>query len=285
MHYRLTFLVLLAMVGAPRMTQAAESYDSCKGFITSLPVAINTPGTWCLRQDLATSLATGNAITVLANDVTLDCNGFKLDGIAAGAGTKTMGIRAANRLNVAVRHCNVQGFYFGVYLSGATGGHVVEDNSFHGNTYAGIAVEGDGSVVRRNSVLDTGGSTVWPHVNGIITKYSVDVIDNTVSGVFAAPGVNGDTTGIRTDANPNGSISGNRIRSVLKGGTGAARGIDNVTSGRVLLIDNDVVGNASAGSVGLRCALGGARAKDNVISGFGTAFVGCGAADGNDVSP
>jgi parallel beta-helix repeat protein len=234
---------------------------------------------------LATSLASGNAITVLANDVTLDCNGFKIDGTAAGAGTKTMAIRANSRFDVTVRHCNVQGFYFGVYLYGATGGHVVEDNSFQDNTYTGITVEGDGSVVRRNTVLDTGGSTVWPHAHGIITKYSVDVIDNTVSGVFAASGINGDTTGILTYSNPNGSISGNRVRGVLKGGTGTARGIDNVTSGRLLLTDNDVVGNASAGSVGLRCTVGGARAKGNVISGFGTAIGGCGAADGNDLSP
>ena len=85
MHYRLGFLALLAMAGAPHVAQAAESYDSCKGFITSLPVSISTPGTWCLKQDLATSLASGNAVTILANDVTLDCNGFKIDGTAAGA--------------------------------------------------------------------------------------------------------------------------------------------------------------------------------------------------------
>jgi hypothetical protein len=38
MHYRFGYLVLLAMVGAPHVAQAAESYDNCKGFITSLPV-------------------------------------------------------------------------------------------------------------------------------------------------------------------------------------------------------------------------------------------------------
>src|SRR5688572_33166642 len=113
MRYGTMILTLLAMsllASIPGKAAAAESYDSCKGVITALPATITTPGTWCLKQDLATLLASGNAITVKANDVTLDCNDFKLDGSGAGVSTKTIGIRAVDVSNVTVRHCNVRGF-------------------------------------------------------------------------------------------------------------------------------------------------------------------------------
>ena len=54
---------------------AAQSYDSCAGFIDSLPATITTQGTWCLRGDLATSVTSGNAITIATNNVTIDCMG------------------------------------------------------------------------------------------------------------------------------------------------------------------------------------------------------------------
>ena len=83
----LSFLVLLLFLCGPRAAHAAQSYDNCTGFITSVPAVISTQGTWCLKQDLATAIASGNAISVNANNVTLDCNDFKLGGLAAGAGT------------------------------------------------------------------------------------------------------------------------------------------------------------------------------------------------------
>ena len=75
---------LLAVYASPAL--AAESYDNCTGYIESLPASISTQGTWCLRKDLATGMASGNAIEVKANNVVIDCNDFKIGGLAAGAG-------------------------------------------------------------------------------------------------------------------------------------------------------------------------------------------------------
>lgn len=284
MHYK---SIILASLAASLLTitlgkaEAAESYDSCKNTITALPATISTTGTWCLKQDLSSAAASGTALMVNANDVILDCNGFKLDGSTAGTATKAIGIRST-KSGVTVRHCNVRGFNMGIYLSGTAGGHVVEDNHLDSNTYMGIGVEGDGSMIRRNAVLDTGGSTVSTRAFAIYARYSVDVLDNTVSGVFAN---SGDTAGIYTYSNPSSSIDGNRVRGVVKSSTGIARGIDNIYSTRITLNGNNVVGDGSASTVGMRCSSSQGRAKSNVIVGFAAAILGCGNAGGNDAGP
>src|SRR5690606_3094851 len=147
--------VLLAGLSAVPGKANAETYATCTGFIDSLPATISTQGVWCLRKNLSTAITEGSAIVIATNNVTIDCNGFKVGGLAGGEYTLAMGIRATDRQNVTVRHCNVRGFYCGVQLSGA--GHLVEDSRFDNSSYAGIYVRGDNNLVRRNRVYDTGG--------------------------------------------------------------------------------------------------------------------------------
>ncbi|WP_245156421.1 right-handed parallel beta-helix repeat-containing protein [Agrilutibacter solisilvae] len=221
---RLRALALLAPVLALAVTsaQAAESYDNCTGFIDSLPVSINTQGVWCLRQDLSTAVSSGAAILIATNNVTIDCNDFKIGGLGAGTATQTAGIRAVARQNAVVRRCNLRGFLRGVEFTGAGGGHVVHDNRFNGITGTGLHVEGEGSVVQRNLLTDTGGSTFdGSAATAIFTSANVDVIANTISGVLPAGGGsgNGIAYGIRTSANTGGTIAGNRIRGLVAAGS------------------------------------------------------------------
>lgn len=161
--------------------RAAETFDTCTGFIDSVPATITTQGTWCLRRDLATAITSGAAITVATNNVTIDCNNFKLGGLAAGAGTATAGIASSNRQNIGVRNCNVRGFFAGVELIGGAG-HLVEHSRFDNNTARGIFVDAPNSLVRDNRILDTGGSTTDITPTGI---YSAgDLIDNIVTNVY-----------------------------------------------------------------------------------------------------
>ena len=135
----ITSLLPLLLLGLPcawpNAVFAAESYDNCTGFIDTLPATISTQGTWCLRKDLGTAVTSGAAIAIATNNVTIDCNDFKLGGLAAGAGTLAYGIRAANRYNTTVRNCNIRGFFFGLQFWG--GGHTVEDNRFDVDLDAG----------------------------------------------------------------------------------------------------------------------------------------------------
>ena len=281
----------VALLMAPALSQAAESYDNCTGYIDAVPAVLTTQGTWCLRHDVATSIASGTAITVATNNVTIDCNDFKLGGLAAGAGTAATGIGAVNRFNTTVRHCNVRGFFYGLSFSG--GGHAIEDNRFDGNTYEAMDIEGDGSVIRRNRVFDTGGSTQTTSATGIFAVNSADVMDNVVSGVTASG--NGFAIGINVQSNGDGTIEGNHVRELVSDGSGAGGATAGIfsnatgTSGRIALRGNDVVGDSSTGSQGISCTgivdTTNGRMKDNVISGFASGNVGCSDDGGNVVVP
>ena len=112
-------LLALAFQFHAAPARAAESYDACTNTISTLPVTISTPGIWCMRQNLAFAPPSGNAITITTNDVTVDCNGFKLDGSASYTSTGAKGIRADGRSGITVRNCAIRGFYYGIALLGA----------------------------------------------------------------------------------------------------------------------------------------------------------------------
>jgi hypothetical protein len=282
----LMFLASALLLGAARPAHAAESYDNCTGYITSLPATINSQGTWCLKQDLTTAITSGAAITVNVNNVTIDCNDFKLGGLAAGIGTSTYGIFSQDRLNGTVRHCNIRGFFVGVAFVGTTGGgHAIEDNRFDGNTRDGMIIEGDGSVIQRNRVFDTGGTTGLTNSYGIYAQNSVDIVDNTVSGVVAIAGSGGDAYGIATDFDAGSRIIGNGVSGLLKDGAGKDYGIYNLDSDRISMRDNDVLGDGSVGSVAFSCATATGSTRDNVISGFASAIATCTDSGGNTVIP
>jgi hypothetical protein len=166
---------------------------------------------------------------------------------------------------------------------------LIEDNHFDGNTYAAMRVDGEHSTIRRNEVIDTGGSTVIDQAYGIIANGNnddTDILDNTVSGVVATTGGNGFAYGIYTSYNLNGSVSGNRVRSVLKDGTGLGYAIYNDLSDRVTLRDNDLLGDGSAGNRGMRCATSNGSAKNNVIIGYAVGgLISCSNDGGNVIAP
>jgi hypothetical protein len=281
-------LALALLLGLPHAARAAESYDNCTGFITSIPATINSQGTWCLKQDLATAITSGNAIDIQANNVTLDCNNFKLGGLAAGLATTAIGVHNFDRFNATVRHCNIRGFYAGLYFGATTGsssgGHLVEDNRFDGNTSIGLVVKGDGSVIQRNRVFDTGGATAGGDANGIGSSGSVDILDNRVSGVVATSGSNGWAYGINAQNNSGGGIDGNRVRGLVPDGPGFEFGIS-AQGSQVALHANELVGSGITGGKGVDCTDSSSGAKDNFINHFATPINNCTDGGGNVVVP
>jgi hypothetical protein len=263
--------------------RAAQSFDACDHVVGTLPATLDQPGIWCLTLDASYVGATGNAITIAADGVTLDCNDFTLDGSGAGPGTATRGIYALNRTAVVVRRCRVRGFYRGLSLSGG-GDHIVEDNRFTANTFQAINVNANGSVVRGNRVMATGGSTVSATAFGVVAYGSVDVLGNRIHGVAARVGGNGAAYGVFVSGNPDGSVDDNLVSGVTKDGTGSAYGLWLDASTRVSVVGNHVTGAALPG-IGVRCSSAASRARDNVVAGFTPGIDGCGDAGGNDVTP
>jgi hypothetical protein len=256
----------------------AESWNTCAGFIEALPAVITTQGTWCLSRDLSTSATSGSAIAIEANNVTIDCNGFKLGGLAAGPETTASGIRATDRLNVTVRNCNIRGFRTGVSIVGYdSAGHLIEDNRFDGNLHSGIAAAGDAVIVRRNHVVDTGGNPGSNFATGISVYGSADVIDNAVHGV--TPGLYSDAwsvMGIYVSGAPT-LVQGNRVRGLAQGTGITSTAISaGYPSGRVRIIGNQLFGTGAVGTAGIRCHPdGGGSITGNYVADFATDNVNC----------
>ena len=284
--FRRLFWFLIPLFGLAAAPAHGETFHTCTTIIASLPTVITAQGVYCLNHDLATAITSGNAIDIQTNNVTVDCNDFKIGGLAAGAGTATYGIYANNRANETVRRCNIRGFYFGIEFTGASSfGHLVEDSRFDGNTYMGMLVAGNSSVVRRNRVFDSGKSSTTNSAFGIYTQGAVDVLDNSISGVTARVGGNGYAIGIQSELANSRQIVGNGVRDLVKDGSGASKAIYTPSSDRVTIRDNDLVGDNDVSSEGIRCQSANGRVMDNTISGFGGAIVICHDSGGNAVIP
>jgi hypothetical protein len=264
---------LLLAFAAPS-ARAAESYDNCVGFITSLPVTLNAQGVWCMNADRSASLATGTAVTVGVNNVTIDCNGFKLGNLGAGPTNTASGIWANGKNNVTLRNCNIRGYYVGALLNGS--GHVIEDTRFEASGTMAIDIYGDGSSIRRNFVFDTGTGTHLPYA-AIHSSGTSDILDNTINGVVAPVGSNAGAIGIFVDGNYGGRIEGNGVRGILADGTGTPYGIFvNNTSGTTSLSRNRVKNDGAVSGNGFQCA--GAEPSvlvDNQSIGFDGLTGGC----------
>ena len=270
---KLATLLLLAGALAASPPARSETYHTCKGFITTLPATISTQGVWCLRQDLATSINDGAAITIATNNVTLDCNDFKIGGLAAGDASKAYGISTpVNIHNVTVRNCSVRGFYVGIYVNGGGGGHRIEDNRLDNNLSHGMYIGGidGGSVVQRNLVRDTGGA---PFVSSSVGIYATgDVIDNVVDGVFNPLGST-KVTGIFVRGNGS-EARGNRVRDLVLEFGSTAIGIQ-ADSGGILLRDNHVYARVPTSGYGINSPSVTALCTGNAVVNFQTAYYGC----------
>ena len=129
--------------GAPAPTMKTLEEVEPRTPIASLPFTITTPGSYYLARNLSAT-ADGGGITISADNVTIDLNGFAL--IGGGAGSVT-GINApAERKNIAIRNGTVRGWSAGGIRIPGTNGIFerlrVSDNT-GGSVSAGLAVGSD----------------------------------------------------------------------------------------------------------------------------------------------
>jgi hypothetical protein len=268
----LALLLLAGLVFQPQpVAWATETGARCTGTITSLPTVINTPGTWCLARDLATTITRGSAITIAANDVALDCNGHRIAPRVLNPGTEAVGISASNRNDISVRNCKVDGFLFGIDIVGG-GGHVIEDNRLFGTVAIAIYLDATASIVRENEIFQTGGtaaSSIYWLATGIAAYGDVDISENTISGISVPHAVSsGQALAIGIQFFGNGSIYRNRVRNLVSS-TGDEMGlfVSNSANGRLNIHDNDLIGPTGSGD-GILCFTSVALAVNNIVNGF-----------------
>lgn len=264
----------------------AETSRTCTGFIDSVPTVLTTQGTWCLRRDVSTGVTSGNAIEIATNNVTIDCNGFKIGGLAGGDASLAQGIYAHNHKNITIRNCSIRGFRIGIHLAGHSGtmarstGHLVENNHIDNSLKEGIRIyPSRGTLIRGNRILDTGGAAddgALFRPEGIYAQ--ADVVDNVIVGVF----------GTSSDVNPRGiavfgggnRVKGNIVRDLVVSGPRRASGI--YMGGDANLATGNQVHLDPAGSgVGIGASSGYNYCRDNTMVGFATPLDGCEDIGGN----
>jgi len=252
-------LILLCLfIGVYVAPARAETYHTCGTVIASLPTVISSQGVYCLTHDLATAITSGNAIDIQTNNVTIDCNGYKIGGLAAGSTSAAFGIHASDtRVNITVRNCGIRGFQDGIKLDVGSG-HLIEDNRLDNNLYVSLYVYGENNTVRRNRIYDTGGYVAANTATAMVV--AADVIDNTISGVFAA-NTTTSLTGIEMQG-PNTVASGNRVSGLAL--TGAGTGIGIFAENTAMSVrDNVIAASTATNGVGIV----GHGATDTICSG------------------
>ncbi len=273
MHRLLALLLLSCVASLPAQ---AETFNTCHAIIASIPTVITAQGVYCLTHDLTTAITSGDAIDIQTNNVTIDCNGYKIGGLAAGAGSFTYGIDAINRQNITVRNCGIRGFLEAVHIDGGAG-DLIEDNRFDNNLFVSMYLGADNSRVRRNAVYDTGGATGSDQSVGL--SISATATDNIVSGVFAV-GANPNNAGIIMFGDT-AEARGNQVSGVLTSGSGTAVGIQANGIG-ITLRDNSVAASVITAGNGI----GGHGSTDTICIGnsvhnFTTAMASCKDGGGN----
>lgn len=280
-------LALCAIAAAGLMAASSANAETTECTeITTIPIVITVQGVYCFKQHLGTAITTGNAIEIQTSNVTIDFNGFKLGGLAAGPGTSAKGIYSANTSNITIRNGIVRGFQSGIYLLGLLGGnsqgHLIEDMLLDRNTAYGTNMNDvKDTLVRNNRIVDTGpGDNFTSAVAIRIGSGSTDVIieDNIISGVsetFSA-------TGILVNASNSVQLRGNVVQRIVDAMT--RRGIYLDGGDDILVLQNRILNLASiGGEFGINVTGSGTNISciNNVTIGFGTGIDGCNYVAGN----
>jgi hypothetical protein len=263
-HLAVVALAACSAVAIPAFAETTE----CT-VISTLPATISAPGVYCLKSDLMTAITSGNAITINSNFVTLDLNGWRLGGGAAGTATAAQGVHALDRRGLSIKNGSIKGFRIGIFLEGVSGTtNIVEGVRADGNTAMGLYVQSGDSIIRSNQVTNTGGSTFGTFGNayGIISSGSGNrILNNDVSGVVASE-VDAAAAGIYSSGS-NTIIAGNRSSDV-QSALSSAMGIYAV--GNHVIADNQIVGAIGATIEFGISASGTSVIRNNLISGYTT---------------
>jgi hypothetical protein len=122
---------------------------------SDIPLTISTPGSYYLTEDVNT---TSVAITIDANDVTIDLMGYTLKGPDSGT---TYGINILDKQNIEIRNGTMRDFTIAIYNGTASNNEKyirIVDLRVVSNTRHGIYLSGQNQLVRNCTVTDNGTS-------------------------------------------------------------------------------------------------------------------------------
>lgn len=185
------------MVSFILVAMVTGAFASCTA-IDKIPFTIQKSGSYCLTQDL--TLKDGAAaILVDAEKAVIDLGWHRLSGTGKEAG---YGIRSDK--GFTVRNGVVDGFFVGV--AGGSGS-LIENLRVENSTRTGILVNGDGSLIRNNTVTDA--RPVFEAYGIVAVGAKNRILDNTIIEMKGIPGTRG--FGIRVYTGPGNVVENNRI--------------------------------------------------------------------------
>ncbi|HSP54850.1 MAG TPA: right-handed parallel beta-helix repeat-containing protein [Dehalococcoidia bacterium] len=172
----LSLLLIGALAGVVRggpLDPTGPPGSTGKTVITSLPFTISQPGSYVLNGNLTDN--SGDGITILASDVTIDLNGFTLFGQAGAFSGISEGGTPTPRKHWTIRNGTIDGFPFsGIYAFD------VSDSTFENLTLTNNAGDPaitarDGVTIRNMTVDNTGNYGIKLGDRGIIQNCHIEV--------------------------------------------------------------------------------------------------------------
>jgi hypothetical protein len=286
---KLLMLCLLLVGGSLALPEDAHA-ASCVA-ITSLPATIPAGGVYCLVGNQSVAMTSGNAITVAADNVVLDCVDQTIDNTSTAPNGNAVGIYLGGRKHVEVRNCRITGG-FATGIQAAQSNAAANQNAYltfrhnyiAGPFWYGIFAYGSGIEITDNRIYDIGGRGSFAmgirvggsNLAGQPRFFLVreNLVAGTTSPVNNAYGIYSDNT--------NASIF---LNNAVSGTTAINDAYDSwgfrVASGTYNRItDNHVVGSGKANDVGIQSASSTDACHDNFLRNA-TGTVGCTATLGN----
>ena len=237
--------------------------------ITSVPYTISQSGSYYLTKNLT---AADTAITVSADDVTIDLRGFSLTGNNTGSG-----VYMTDRINVEIRNGTIRNFNYGInddYImmvsNGTSTNHRVIGVRALSNVNFGIKLYGPNNEVRDCSASNNGTSASGSNIFGISVGNNSTVTGNTVNNNGGSAQSNAWVFGIT--AGYNCTITGNAVsfNGYMAGESTTVYGI--VANSGSTITGNTVSGNGTlTGSVyGIAANGEGSTITGNTVYGNGS---------------
>lgn len=221
--------------------------------ITSLPYTINNPGIYCLKANRSISSGS-NAITINADNVTIDLNGFALTGI----NTSYKAIFADGKNNITIKNGIVSGFghesivIVDTFQTGSKNAVIENLRLINGSN---IRLDVSNSVIRNNQLAGDG-TRFGIYVSGGMMGNTL-VVDNDIYNTTLGIGASGLSV----------VFENNRIGNPSATGTGSL-GIEAWT-GNAVLVNNRITNM----DTGILFYEGTGKYRDNITVGCTTPIV------------
>jgi hypothetical protein len=166
----------IAADGQIVITQAkANAGNVTPGDAAGFPVKLSQPGSYILASNLTPPAGKGG-ITIASNDVTIDMNGFRLN----GASVATTGISGGAFESATIRNGTVAGFDAnGIYGTGNN--WIIQSMRVVGNGASGITCY-TRCLVEDSNVSENGAAGIYIITGTILGNV---IFDNTGAGIFS----------------------------------------------------------------------------------------------------